>query len=96
MVGSSIGAGACANVKRSGKIYKIDDTTKMLHFLSEENNVEGANDWLYTVIEDIVSSRGMYNIVGEPKQAVQRSINHLCIADYEWMQVACHAPITTT
>ena len=74
VVGSSIGAGACANVKRSGKIYKIDDTTKMLHFLSEENDVEGANDWLYTVIEDIVSSRGMYNIVGEPKQAVQRSI----------------------
>ena len=64
VVGSSIGAGACANVRRSGKIYKIDDTTKMLHFLSEENDVEGANDWLYTVIEDIVSSRGMYIIVG--------------------------------
>ena len=64
VVGSSIGAGACANVKRSGKIYKIDDNTKMLHFLSEERDVGGANDWLYTVIEDIVSSKGMYNIVG--------------------------------
>ena len=73
VVGSSIGAGACANVKRSGKIYKIDDCTKMLHFLSEENDVGGANDWLYTVIEDIVSSRGMHKW-GEPKQAVQRSI----------------------
>lgn len=52
MVGGSIGAGACANGNRSGKIYKIDHDTKMLHFLSEEN---GANDWLYIVIDDIVS-----------------------------------------
>ena len=52
VVGGSIGAGACANGNRSGKIYKIDHDTKMLHFLSEEN---GANDWLYIVIDDIVS-----------------------------------------
>ena len=60
LVGSSVGDGACANQKRRGKIYRIDDNTKMLHFLSEENDVGGANDWLYTVIEDIVSSRGAY------------------------------------
>ena len=52
VVGRSVGVGTYASVKRSGKIYKIDDTTKMLHLLSE---VKGANDWLYTVIEDIVS-----------------------------------------
>lgn len=75
VVGSSIGAGACANVKRSGKIYKIDDTTKMLHFLSEKNDVGGDNDWLYTVIEDIVSIvEECITLWGEPKQAVQRSI----------------------
>ena len=53
VVGRSVGVGTYASVKRSGKIYKIDDTTKMLHLLSE---VKGANDWLYTVIEDIVST----------------------------------------
>ena len=75
VVGSSIGAGACANVRRSGKIYKIDDATKMLHFLSEENDVEGTNDWLYTVIEDIVSIvEECITLWGEAKQAVQRSI----------------------
>ena len=56
VVGSSIGAGACANLKRSGKISKIDDSTKMLHFLSEEKDVGEGNDWLYTVIKDIVST----------------------------------------
>ena len=55
VVGGSIGAGACANENRSGKIYKIDHDTKMLHFLSEENDAGGANDWLYIVIDDIVS-----------------------------------------
>ena len=54
MVGGSIGAGACANVKRNAKIYKIDDDTKMLHLLSEKEG-EG-NDWLFIVIEDIVSN----------------------------------------
>ena len=55
VVGGSIGAGACANVNRNAKVYKIDDDTKMLHFLSEEEP-GGANDWLFIVIEDIVSS----------------------------------------
>ena len=54
MIGGSIGAGACANVKRNAKIYKIDDDTKMLHLLSEREG-EG-NDWLFIVIEDIVSN----------------------------------------
>jgi len=54
VVGGSIGAGACANVKRNAKIYKIDDDTEMLHFLSKKDG-EG-NDWLFIVIEDIVSS----------------------------------------
>ena len=53
VIGGSIGAGACANVKRNAKIYKIDDDTKMLHFLSKEPG--GANDWLFIVIDDIVS-----------------------------------------
>ena len=53
MIGGSIGAGACANVNRSAKICKISDDTTMLNFLSGE--VEGANDWLFIVIEDIVS-----------------------------------------
>ena len=48
-----MGAGACVNVKRNAKIYKIDDDTKMLHFLSEEPG--GDNDWLFIVIKDIVS-----------------------------------------
>ena len=55
VIGGSIGAGACANVNRSAKVYKINDDTKMLHFLSEEE-VGGDNDWLFIVIEDIVSS----------------------------------------
>ena len=54
MIGGSIGAGACANVKRNAKIYKIDDDTKMLHLLSEKDGED--NDWLFIVIEDIVSS----------------------------------------
>ena len=91
VVGSSIGAGACANVKRSGKIYKIDDSTKMLHFLSEEKDVGECNDWLYTVIEDIVSSREMYKW-GEPKQAVQRSIEVVSpVHCYHSCRVGCHA-----
>ena len=93
VVGSSIGAGACANVKRSGKIYKIDDSTKMLHFLSEENDVGGANDCLYTVIEHIVSSRGVYKW-GEPKQAVQRSTEMVSPADCKSLMqsslTSCH------
>ena len=91
MVGSSIGAEACATVKRSGKIYKIDDSTKMLHFLSEEKDVGEGNDWLYTVIEDIVSSREMYKW-GEPKQAVQRSIEVVSpVHCYHSCRVVCHA-----
>ena len=53
VIGGSIGAGACANVNRNAKIYKINDDTKMLHLLSEEPG--GDNDWLFIVIEDIVS-----------------------------------------
>lgn len=54
VIGHSIGAGACANVRRQGKMYHIEDDTKLIHFLSEEE--EGtANDWLYIVIADIVS-----------------------------------------
>lgn len=55
-IGGNIGAGACAHVRRGERILKIDDNTKILHFLSEEKDVGGANDWLYIVIEDIVSS----------------------------------------
>ncbi len=54
VVGHSIGAGACANVRRQGRIYHIEDDTCLLQFLSEEE--EGTdNDWLYVVIADIVS-----------------------------------------
>jgi len=54
VIGGSIGAGACANVNRNAKVYKIDDDTKMLHFLSEKDGED--NDWLFIVIEDIVSN----------------------------------------
>lgn len=52
VMGGSIGSGNSGN--RKGKNYKINEDTKMLHFLSEEFG--GANDWLFIVIEDIVSS----------------------------------------
>ena len=54
VVGHSIGAGACASFKREGRIYHIEDTTKLIHFLSEGEEGQ-ANDWLYIVIADIVS-----------------------------------------
>ncbi len=55
VIAHSIGAGACANVRRQGRIFHIEDGTKLLHFLSEEE-VDGTdNDWLYIVIADIVS-----------------------------------------
>ena len=53
-VGRSIGAGGCATVQRTGKIYPIEDNTTLLHFLSEKEE-ESGNDWLYIVIADIVS-----------------------------------------
>lgn len=59
VIGHTIGAGACANVKRKGKIYCIEDGTKLLHFLSV-TNVEGEeHDWLHIVIADIVSHNAL-------------------------------------
>ena len=52
MIGESIGAGA--NVNRNAKICKIDDDTEMIHFLSGEEVGED-NDWLFIVIQHIVS-----------------------------------------
>ena len=54
VIGNSIGSGACANVNRKGKIYKIEDDTKFLHLLSERGE---ENDWLHIVIADIVRAK---------------------------------------
>ena len=61
MIGGTIGAGACANVKRNTKLYKINDDTKMLHLLSEKDGKD--NDWLFTVIEDIVSGLSNFQVL---------------------------------
>ena len=58
VVGHSIGGGACGNARRGGKVLQIDDRTKLLHFLSSSDEEEG-NDWLYLVIDDIVSANSM-------------------------------------
>ena len=63
MIGGGIGAGACANVNRSTKIYKIDYDTKILKFLSEEFGENENNDWLFIVVEDIVSSTYHFQVL---------------------------------
>ena len=52
-VGANIGIGACAQMRRENKILVIEDGAKLIPFLSVKD-VEGY-DWLYVVIEDIVS-----------------------------------------
>jgi len=76
VIGGSIGAGACANVKRNAKIYKINDDTKMLHFLSEKDGED--NDWLFIVIEDIVTFhneflRDIFQAIASPEQSHVRT-----------------------
>ena len=53
-IGGAIGVGACANVKRGNKLYTIEDDYPLLYFLSDTNEEEGGNDWLFLVIADIV------------------------------------------
>ena len=42
-------------MKRKGKLYHIEDDTKLLHLLSESGEEGEENDWLFIVITDIVS-----------------------------------------
>ena len=60
VVGNSIGAGACANIKRDSSLFCIKDDTKFLHFLSDTENEGEGNDWLYIVIADMVCSTLLY------------------------------------
>ncbi len=55
VIAHSIGAGACANVRRHGRSFHIEDGTKLLYFLSDKEEEGTDNDWLYIVIADIVS-----------------------------------------
>ena len=61
VIGHSIGAGACANINRKGRVNKIEDSTKFIHFLSAESDDEQweGSDLLYFVIDDIVSGLDM-------------------------------------
>ena len=55
-VGGAIRFGTCANVVRESQLYIIEDTFPVLYFLSDTEEEEGKNDYLFLVIVDIVSS----------------------------------------
>ena len=54
VVGKSVGAGACANLKRPNKLYEITDETQIIYLLSVDDDPEQGYDWLYIVMKDIV------------------------------------------
>ena len=62
MVGKSIGAGACANMKRGNTLYEITDDTFMISLLSVGKDPEEGYDWLYIVMLDIVGYPSIFFI----------------------------------
>lgn len=62
VVGKSVGAGACANVKRQNELYEISDETPIICLLSVEDDPEQGYDWLYIVMKDIVCCLFSYSI----------------------------------
>ena len=56
VIGRSIGAGACANAKRENRVPEIKVDTPVFRLLSSgDNDDESELDFLYLVINDIVS-----------------------------------------
>lgn len=54
-VGGRVGAGACAQVTRDNHLKEITDEAKLFLYLSTEESEKWQGDWLFLVINDIVS-----------------------------------------
>ena len=63
VVGRSIGAGACANMKRQNRLYEITDETPIISLLSVGADSEDGMDWLYIVMKDIVCCYLLFSLV---------------------------------